>query len=127
MFSWQVYVLDLSTGDAARVTGPLPGRCNPAWNPARELIAYMAGGDLVGTDLRVMRPDGEQVRPLAGEDGDNQDPQYSEDGARLVWVTDRHGNWDVYEADGDGNDERRVSATPADERHPDIFVSPANR
>lgn len=123
VFSWQVYVLELATGDIERITGPLPGRCNPAWNPARDLIAYMAGGDLVGTDLRVMRPDGGDVRPLAGEEGDNQDPQYSGDGSRLVWVSDRHGNWEIYVADADGSNEHRVSTSAADERHPDLFVA----
>jgi len=122
VFSWQVYVLDLSSGETQRITGPLPGRCNPAWNPAQDRIAYMAGGDLVGTDLRSMRPDGDDVLPLAGDRGDNQDPQFSEDGNRLVWVTDRHGNWEIYEADGDGTGERRVSHSARDERHPDIFL-----
>lgn len=122
MFSWQVYVLDLRSGAIERITGPLPGRCNPAWNPARESIAYMAGGDLVGTDLRWIDPAGEDAHPLAGDAGDNQDPQFSEDGARLVWVTDRHGNFDIYEADADGVGERRVSNTPQDERHPDLFL-----
>jgi TolB protein len=123
MFSWQVYVLDLASGGIERVTGPLPGRCNPAWNPARDLIAYMAGGDLVGTDLRSIDPGGDDVRDLAGDEGDNQDPQFSQDGSRLVWVTDRHGNWEVYEADGAGAGERRVSHTPEDERHPDLFLA----
>jgi TolB protein len=122
MFSWQVYVLDGRSGAIERLTGPLPGRCNPAWKPASERIAYMAGGDLVGTDLRSVAADGSDGRNLAGNEGDNQDPQYSEDGSRLVWVTDRHGNWEVYEAAGDGSDERRVSDSAQDERHPDLFL-----
>ncbi|MGD8331732.1 MAG: DPP IV N-terminal domain-containing protein [Acidobacteriota bacterium] len=121
-FSWQVYVLDLAGGAIERITGPLPGRCNPAWNPAGERIAYMAGGDLVGTDLRSILADGGDALDLASAAGDNQDPQFSQDGRRLVWVTDRHDNWEIYEADADGRNERRVSTTPRDERHPDLFV-----
>lgn len=122
VFSWQVYVLDLDSGEIERITGPLPGRCNPAWNPAHDLIAYMAGGDLFGTDLRAIGPNGEDARELASTEGDNQDPQFSQDGSRLVWVTDRHGNWEIYEADSSGGGERRVSNTPQDERHPDLFL-----
>ena len=59
------------------MTGPLPGRCNPAWNPASGSIAYMAGGDLIGTDLRSLTPDDGNVRELASDEGDNQDPQFS--------------------------------------------------
>lgn len=125
MFSWQVYVLDLDSGDIERITGPLPGRCNPAWNPASDLIAYMAGGDLIGTDLRAMAPNGDDVRTLGSTDGDNQDPQFSQEGSRLVWVTDRHGNWEIYEADADGSNEQRVSRTPQDLRHPDLFLPSA--
>jgi len=122
VFSWQVYVLDLAGGAIERITGPLPGRCNPAWNPAGERIAYMAGGDLVGTDLRSIRANGRDTLDLASAAGDNQDPQFSQDGSRLVWVTDRHGNWEIYEADADGTNEHRVSTTPRDERHPDLFI-----
>jgi hypothetical protein len=40
----------------------------------------------------------------------------------MVWVSDRDGNWEIWEADGDGNGERRVSRTAEDERHPDIYL-----
>ncbi len=121
MFSWQVYLLDLESGEIERLTGPLPGRCNPAWNPTSDRIAYMAGGDLIGTDLRSLTPSGDDARDLASSEGDNQDPQFSQDGTRLVWVTDRHGNWEIYEAAADGRGEHRVSTSREDERHPDLF------
>lgn len=126
-FSWQVYVLDMSTREIERITGPLPGRCNSAWNPTSNRIAYMAGGDLVGTDLRSMSADGGDNVDLGSGRGDNQDPQFSEDGERLVWVTDRHGNWEVYEGAADGVGERRVSTTDVDERHPDLFLGNKRR
>lgn len=122
LFSWQVYVLDLGNGDIERITGPLPGKCNPAWSPSEDRIAFMSGGDLFGTDLRSVRADGTETRSVGSGVSDNQDPQFSEDGSRLVWVSDRDGNWEVYEANADGGDERRVSRTAADERHPDLFL-----
>jgi len=122
MFSWQVYVLDLDSGAIERITGPVPGACNSAWRPGSDRIAYMSGGDLIGTDLRSIAPSGADSRRLAGDTGNNEDPQFSEDGSRLVWVSDRDGNWEIWEADGDGNGERRVSRTPQDERHPDLHL-----
>ncbi len=123
MFSWQVYVLEIESGDIERITGPLPGKCNPAWNPVRDRIAYMSGGDLIGTDLRTMAPDGSDGHAVGSGESDNQDPQFSEDGSRMVWVTDRHGNWEIYEGTADARNERRVSSTPGDERHPDLFLA----
>lgn len=122
VLSWQVYTLDLASGAIERITGPLPGRCNPAWNPAADQIAYMAGGDVIGTDLRVRTADGGAATSIVSNDGDNQDPQFSQDGSRLVWVTDRHGSFDIYEAAADGSGESRVSRTREDERHPDLFL-----
>jgi Tol biopolymer transport system component len=122
IFSWQVYVLELGTGAIERVTGPAPGACNPAWRPGSDRIAYMSGGDLIGTDLRSITPSGADSRRLAGDTGNNEDPQFSEDGSRMVWVSDRDGNWEIWEADGDGNGERRVSRTGEDERHPDLHI-----
>jgi len=128
LFSWQVYVLDLGNGEIERITGPLPGKCNPAWSPREDRIAFMSGGDLIGTDLRSARPDGSGTRSIGSGVSNNEDPQYSENGRRLVWVSDRDGNWEIYEADADGSGERRVSRTAADERHPDLFLgSPAGR
>jgi Tol biopolymer transport system component len=122
IFSWQVYVLDVGSGAIERITGPAPGACNPAWRPGSDRIAYMSGGDLIGTDLRSVAPSGADSRRLAGDTGNNEDPQFAEDGSRMVWVSDRDGNWEIWEADGDGNGERRVSRTPQDERHPDLYI-----
>ena len=121
-FSWQVYVLDLRSGEIDRITGPIPGKCNPAWSPRDDRIAFMSGGDLLGTDLRSTRPDGGDTRSIGSGVADNQDPQFSEDGSRMVWVSDRHGNFEIFTAAGDGADEVRVSATSENERHPDLFL-----
>ncbi len=122
MFSWQVYVLEIESGHIERITGPLPGKCNPAWNPAQDRIAYMSGGDLIGTDLRTIAPDGSGGHAVGSGTSNNEDPQFSEDGNRMVWVSDRHGNWEIYEGSAEARNERRVSSTPADERHPDLFL-----
>ncbi len=122
MFSWQVYVLEIESGHIERITGPLPGKCNPAWNPAQDRIAYMSGGDLIGTDLRTIAPDGSGGHAVGSGTSNNEDPQFSEDGNRMVWVSDRHGNWEIYEGSAEARNERRVSSTSADERHPDLFL-----
>ena len=112
-----IWMMDLETGalrqltryDGGRTGGPTPA----------------ADGQRIGTDPRSMAPHGDDVRTLGSTDGDNQDPQFSQDGSRLVWVTDRHGNWEIYEADVEGGNEQRVSHTPQDLRHPDLFLPSA--
>ena len=122
IFSWQVYVLTLENGEIERITGPIPGRCNPSWSPAGGHIVYMAGGTLIGSDSYRMTPRGDDEGRIGTGEGNNRDPEFSQDGRRLVWVSDRHGDWELYEGRGDGSDEYRVSHTPEDERYPDLFV-----
>lgn len=43
---------------------------------------------------------------------------WSNDGRRLVYSSQRGGNWDVYSAKPDGSDERRLTDDPAQDRQP---------
>lgn len=127
LFSWQIWRLDLETGETERLTGPLPGACNSAWSQATGRFVHMSGGTVIGTDLVSRRPDGSDKTGVGSGRGNNHDPEFSQDGRRLVWVSDRDGNWEVYESGAAGGGERRVTRTPQHEGHPDLYLETSAR
>jgi TolB protein len=58
--------------------------------------------------------------PLAWSDSDGgtQVPRWSPDGRRLLFVSRRNGNPEVYVVNADGGGQRRLTRNPADDRDP---------
>jgi dipeptidyl aminopeptidase/acylaminoacyl peptidase len=48
----------------------------------------------------------------------NTDPSWSPDGTKLLFVSDRSGNRDIYMMNSDGTNVRRITNTPEDEDDP---------
>jgi serine/threonine-protein kinase len=65
-------------------------------------------------EIFVMDPDGTNRRRLThnGAGVDDLDPEWSPDGERIVFVSDRAGSYDLYVMNADGSDPRRLTKTP---------------
>jgi hypothetical protein len=59
-----------------------------------------------------------QLHQLTSAEGAEISPAYSPDGSRIAFVTDRHGEGEIYVMDADGTNERRLTTTPAMEGDP---------
>lgn len=74
-----------------------------------------------GHDRIIRRNDeGSVVAFLEGADHGYSDPQFSNDGTKLVYRSDREGSWEVYVANPDGSDAKRLTDDAANddvERH----------
>lgn len=58
------------------------------------------------------------------EGSDNTDPCWSADGKKIIFSSNRDGNYELYSMNPDGSNQRRLTYTSYDERH--VSVSPAN-
>ncbi|HEV3000748.1 MAG TPA: hypothetical protein VGW75_08415 [Solirubrobacteraceae bacterium] len=104
---------------------------SPAWSPAGGEIAFSrvvfdTRRGTVERTLMAIRPDGSGLRRIAGDGGD---PAWSPDGQRIAFssVRDRNGetcfhdctpNGEIYVVGAGGGDERRLTASPADDSEP---------
>ena len=56
-----------------------------------------------------MQADGRAQQRVTCSRGQNLWPRWSPDGQRLVFISNRDGNWEIYTAAPDGSDERRLT------------------
>jgi Tol biopolymer transport system component len=93
-----LWIADVATGSTRVVVAAADGfdvgfgngESVAAWSPAGSLIAFEAH-DLYGTAIFVVQPDGHGLRRIAPEFALTASPQWSPDGARLLFENRRTG------------------------------------
>jgi TolB protein len=53
--------------------------------------------------------------------GDDIYPNWSEDGSKLVYQSNRNGNWDIYKYDLENGSTIQLTSSPANEEYPTLF------
>lgn len=116
--TWSIYVFDLQSGAPTRLTQLIGAYdTEPAWFPdgSRIVFTRMFESGSGRSELWVMNADGTGQRSLGVE---GFGARWSPDGRRLVFASDRGGNWDLYLCDADGTNVTRLLGTPSAEQSP---------
>ena len=122
-----VYTVPARGGRVTNLTrSPKPWllRTTPAYSPDGRTIAIAASTDAYNGDVFLMRADGSAMRRLTRSQGthdrhgEESTPDFSPDGKRIVFTSNRDGNLEVYSIGVDGRGERRLTRTPRDEDGP---------
>jgi TolB protein len=95
---WNIWMVDIETGESRRLTSHTSGRpWGAAWFPGGERIAYGLDDQLV-----VRSVDGalERVYPVPGGRTVVRTPAVSPDGRRVIFQVERDGGWLLDVADG---------------------------
>ena len=58
---------------------------------------------------------GGNIRAITSAEGNDRCPQWSPDGKRIAFSSERDGNPEIYVMNADGSDPRRLTDTPAAE------------
>jgi len=117
----EVWIAPADGGEARRVT-ERPGRV--AFEPAisrdgRWIVfeSHPEDADEQGSIWKV-RVDGSDLAQLTDGSGDDREPNWSPDGARVVFQSHRSGNWDIWTVGSDGADPVNVTASPWEDTDP---------
>ncbi len=98
----QIYVTRLDGGRGTMITSSPVRNTDPAWSPTGEFIAFVTAEK----DICLIRPDGQGLRQLTRDQGTNRDPDFSPDGRKIVFSSDRNGRSQLFVMDLDGGDQR---------------------
>ncbi len=117
-----VWTMTAEGKDAKRL---LPNHMMPhfdgCWTADGKRIAYVFD-ELQGTDgkLRIHHcaADGSDDKTIVPHKAFEESPRFSPDGKRLLWVSTRHGNPELYTVDAEGKDEKRLTSEVAYDLHP---------
>jgi TolB protein len=100
------------------------GAWSAAWSPDGNLISYVSNRDGNG-EVYVMRPDGTgQTNLTKSPSGEFNGPvgnppmAFSPDGKRIAFLSDRHGNSELFSINTDGTGLQRMTNDPGDETSP---------
>lgn len=109
------------TGVEPRIT---PGILRPTGLPAppsTARIVFTATGWTVpasSIEIFVMNTDGTGITAVSNSPGDDGEPSWSFDGAKIVFASRRDGDWDIYWMNADGTSQTQLTDTPEDEHDP---------
>ncbi len=118
---WDLYVLDLQTGDIRRLTQTPGYEGHPTWSPDGRWVAYEAyDGNNFDVWILPMDP-GQTVFQLTNHPGSDTSPAWDPNGRRIAFVSNRAGSTDIFLAHLDRPDDRFINITNSsntDERDP---------
>ncbi|HEV8253988.1 MAG TPA: hypothetical protein VGQ78_04485 [Vicinamibacteria bacterium] len=121
----QVYVVDVTTRQARRLTDPGSGGCEPRFHPDGHRLIFVSRGGrgstsrLVEIDLRTRAR-----KTLVDWPALNYDPVYSPDGSELAFASDIGGDFQVYRQRLSDGKAWRVSFGRGTARYPDYRPLP---
>ncbi|MEE9176476.1 MAG: hypothetical protein V3U19_09925 [Thermodesulfobacteriota bacterium] len=103
----QIWVMKSDgTGAKTQITDDGKGNKWPAWSPPDgSHIAYEVGKGDETIDIWIMKAGGGGKRQLTTDPADDRYPKWSPDGDKIVFASNRGGNWDIYTINSDGSGE----------------------
>jgi Tol biopolymer transport system component len=133
MLSWEIYVLDLVTGEEIQLTDNRVLDGHPDWSPDGSRLVFGTfsdvGGNPLGTaDIAVLSIDGTGFTRLTDSPWEDNDPEWSPDGTKIAFkstrLTQEHAREEIFVMNADGSQVQRLTTTASWQSDHDPSWSP---
>lgn len=121
--NWDLYLLEVATGEVRRLTQNPHYDGAPAWSPDGQHLAFesMREGDL---DVFTLRLADGAISPVTVDPTPDHGPAWSPDGRHIAFIAWRDGNQEIYLASPTGeHTPYNFTENPANDHHP-TWLSP---
>ncbi len=109
---WDLYVLDLSTGETSRFTDTRTYEGNPTWSPDGKWLAYERY-QLNNLDIFIQDIDRTSgAIPLTNHPGADYAPNWSGQGRKISFISTRNGKQEIWYADLDSQQADKAVQVP---------------
>ena len=78
-------------------------------------------------EIFVMNPDGTGRTQLTSNTTDDTSPRWSPDGSRIVFTSERDGNYEIYIMSADGSGQTRLTNAPGTDNMPSVWSADGAR
>jgi Tol biopolymer transport system component len=92
-----LYVVDVVSGQATRLTEPGAEAAAPAWSPDGRFLAYETRFSGRPWEIVLYEVGSGQDQTLPRSTGDQRRPAWSPDGAQVMYIGNDGRNWDIYQ------------------------------
>ena len=105
--AFDVYLLDLNAPDVQRLTVDSKNNGYPAISARGDKVAYVSHRDnnpeVYVLAFTVDNPGDVSPKNITNHAADDTDPDWSPDGCRIAFASNRDGDWDIFVANKDGS------------------------
>ena len=113
-----IWVFDFSEKQIRKLTNESGLQYDPAWAPEASRIAYVSSKGQRGHNIWIMDRFGGNRTPLTHSIYYNVLPDWSPDGKKIVFASNRTGNYDIWVMDSFGKNKKRITTNKGLDTHP---------
>lgn len=117
----EIVIRDLATDAETVVSAAGFTLSSPAWSADGTKLAFVGNETATGQiDIWTANADGTGLARVTNDAAVDAEPAFTPDGTKLVFATDRDGNFEIYAINVDGTTPVRLTNDPAPDRDPDV-------